>query len=272
MLDGHFFALKKGVSGYVGRFYRDIYTDTPAVAEFKQRGLAGSFMWAADRMVDAAEDMLKSYTKNSNSPSGAVTPNANSVFPVVLMAMSRDYIPTGGDWGGRQVPRQMVKLIDGPDASAYGYKQAMGDVRWQVLVVAADSNSARSIAAQFCLFVGDPANRRFTMPFSWGQYTLDMPVMIESPDLLFSNADLGRPNVTALVADVTLKATFPYLDAPAGTDPNDGSANNPRGYPLVEQIELFHFPVRKHTTVNATGITHDGNMGDKVPPEQETGN
>ncbi len=269
MLDGHFFALKDGASRFIARFYDGVYTDTPAVASFKQRGLAGSFMWAADRMVDAAEDMLRSYTKNSNSASGVVSPNQNSLFPVVLMALSRDYIPTTGDWGGRQVPRQMVKLTDEADASAYGYRQAMGDVRWQILVVAADSNSARSIAAQLCLFLGDPANRRFTMPFEWGQYELDMPVMIETPDLLFSNADLGRPNVTALVADITLKATFPYLDAPAVGDPNDGSLNNPPGYPLVDQIELFHFPVRRHTTVNAAGIARDGDMGGKVPPEQE---
>ena len=267
MLNGHFYALKDGVSRYAGRFYQSIYNDTPAVTEFKQRGLAASFLWAADRMVDAADDMLRSYTKNSNSASGTVTPNKNSVLPVVLMAMSRDYIPTGGDWGGRQVPRRMVKLEGGPDASAYGYKQAMGDVRWQILVVAADANSARSIAAQFCLFIGDPANRRFVMPFKWGQYTLDMPVMLESPDIMFSNADLGRPNVTALVADVTLKVTLPFFDAPAGNEPNDGSSNNPPGYPLVQQVELFHFPVRKHTTVNASGTTHDSNMGDKEPPE-----
>lgn len=268
MQDGHFFALKKGISAYMAAFYAQVYTDTPALAFFKQRGIATAMVWAADRMIDAADDILRAYIKNNNEVESPVPANKNSLLPMMALAISKDYMPTTGDWGGRQVPRQLVKLTDAPDASAYGYRQAMGDIRFQVVIFAVDSPSARSLAAQFCLFVADPANRRFDSPFQFGQYEIDMPTMLETPDIMFSPVDVGRPNISVLAADLTLKTTFPYFDAPAEGEPNDGSNNNPKGYPMVDQVDLYHFPVRHHARVNADGIVHDNDMADKTDPSE----
>ena len=109
----------------------------------------------------------------------------------------------------------MVALEEGPDASVYGYKQARGDVRVQVAILGAESMSAQSLAAQFSLFVGEIKNRRFRVPYKFGQYSFTMPCFLETPDSLFSSVQAENQNMTILVADITLKVTLPFLDAPA---------------------------------------------------------
>lgn len=247
-MNGDFFPLKQAFSEYMARFYAGLYPDTKAMQEYTARGIARSIIWAPDRMVDAAEDMLASYRKNANGPAGT-----NSLLPVIIVAMAKDYIPTGGDWGGRQVGRRLVSLVEG--GSVYGYRQAMGDIRTQVVIIAAESATARSLAAQFCLFVAEIQNRRFYCAHEWGQYRLQMPCMLENPDLYFSAVPTEQPNITLLAADITLKATFPYLDAPKPDEPNDGSGNNPPGYPLVAQVDTFDHVVNVHGTTTQEGTT-----------------
>lgn len=250
----HTLGLKSAFGEYMGRFYAGLYPDTTALERFMQRGLSQSILWAPGRMVDAVEEMLKSYQKNENVPGGQpIKPGAGSPFPVIFAAMAKDYVPSEGSFGGRQVHRQMVALEDGPGASVYGYRQAMGDVRVQVAVLAADDPTARSLAAQFSLFVGEIPNRRFTVRHQWGQYTLELVCMLETPDIMFSKIDPENRGMTILVADLTLKAVFPYLDAPRAGEPNDGTTNNPPGYPLVEQINTLN-----EVTGDAWAVREDG--------------
>lgn len=246
-MNGDFFPLKEAFSEYMKRWYGLLYPDTPGIQEFVGRGLARAIQWAPDRMVDQVEDMLKSYQKNTNSESNVPARGANALFPVVLLAMAKDYTPTGADFGGRQVSRRLVRLADPTDAdpvpSVYGYRQAMGDIRTQVVIMAAESATARSLAAQFSLFVGEIRNRRFTVNHTFGQYTVQMPCMLESPDIMFSNIASGNSNMTILAADLTLKATIPYFDYPKAGEPNDGSTHNPPGYPPVAEVDTFNHVV-----------------------------
>lgn len=250
-MNGNFFDIKAGFSAYMRTFYNGLVADTSGLLEFTGRGIERCLMWASDRMVDDAEAMLASYRKNQNSP----TPDAGALFPVILMAMSKDYVPTTGDWGGRQIGRQMVKIADDPGASIYGYRQAMGDIRTQIAIFAADSQTARSIAAQLALYIGEIPNRRFYYTHKWGQYSLQMPVMLETPDVLFSEVKTDQPNSSILVTDLTLRTVIPYLDAPKAGDPNDGTTNNPPGYPAVEQVNTYNFDSLVNGTVNASGTT-----------------
>lgn len=135
----------------------------------------------------------------------------------------------------------MVKIADdapGDPASVYGYTQAMGDIRTQVVIAGPDEPSARSLAVQFGKWVGAIANRRFYATFAWGQYEVQMPIMLETPDIAFMDIQSDRKNLTMLAADLNLTATFPYFDAPKDGQPNDGSAHNPPGYPVV--LEVAH--------------------------------
>ena len=235
-MNGNTFPVKKAFAGYMIGWYERLFGDTAAVSEFAARGHEKSIMFAPARMVDQIEDMLASYQRNANSTEAG----KNSIFPIVLIAMAKDYVPTGGDWGGRQVSRKMVCLAEptelDPNPSVYGYRQAMGDVRTQVVIIGADEPSAKSLATQFCLYVGDFANRRFEADFVWGQYTLKMPVMIENPDLLFTRQDPDRKNITVLAADVDLKCVFPFPDAPKEGEDNDGSEHDPPGYPVTSVV------------------------------------
>lgn len=215
-------------------FYAQLHADTPAMQEYVQRGAARSIVWSPARMVDAAEEMLAAYQRNANSP----TEGKNSLLPIIVVGMAKDYTPTDGGFGGRQVGRQFVSLTDDCDASVYGYRQAMGDVRAQVVIFAHEEMTARSLAAQFCLWLGDVNNRRFKTAHQWGEYTVTMPVMLESPDTIFQSIDVGHKQLTVLAGDITFKVTIPYFDAPKAGQPNDGSNHNPKGYPRITEVSV----------------------------------
>lgn len=255
-MNGDFHPLKVAFGQYMTRFYAGLFPDTPAMQEFTLRGVSRSIVWAPDRMVDQVEDMLAAYQKNENStPDAPYTPGKNALFPIMFVAMGKDYTASGGDFGGRQVGRQMVALESGAGASVYGYRQAMGDIRVQIVVMAAESGSARSLAAQMALFAGEIKNRRFKVQHKWGQYTLEMTCMLENPDLLFVKIDGENRNMTILAADLTLKAVIPYLDAPKAGEENDGSTNDPPGYPLVEQFNVLNEITQELYVVRDEGIT-----------------
>lgn len=248
-MNGVFFDLKYGLAVYLKRWYDGLIADTPAIAEYSQRGAARSIFLAPDRMVDGVEDMIAAYRKNNNE--GA--PGANSLFPVVMVAVGGDIMPTGGDWGAKQTHRELVFLVDGPGASAYGYRQAMLDVRAQIVICAADVNSARSLATQMLIHVGQPKNRSFRYTHRWHGYDLDMPVVVENTDLLFQRMPSDHPNVTILAADLTLKATIPYIDAPKPGEDNDGKPNVPPGYPIVEQVNSINLTARVRAETSEAG-------------------
>lgn len=262
MSSGDFHDIKAGVSAYMRSWYASLYPDTPGVQEYVLRGIQRGIMWAPGRMVDSVEDMLASYRKFKNSD----TPNAGALLPVVIIAMSKDYTPTGGDYGGKQVGRRMVRVTDEDDASVYGYRQAMGDFRTQVVIMAADVSTATSLASQFSLFLGDIPNRRFTYNHVFGSYTLPMPVMIENPDILFSEIKTDQKNITIMAADITLKTVIPYFDAPGEDDENDGSANVPPGYPVVTTVVNSNTVAQFDSKVEASGILW-GEIGTFDEPE-----
>lgn len=224
--------VKTAVGHYLTRWYNFLAANTQAMQEFTSRGAAKSLMWVPDRMVDAVEEMLASYRKNNTTG----VPGANAKFPVVLIAMSKDFSPVTGDWGRQAGDRMLVRLTDEDNASVYGYRQALMEARLQVALCATDSPTARSLATQFALFVGAVRNRTFYSEFQFGQYVLKMPIQIENPDIAFMSMPGDQTNVSILVGDLTLKITIPYLDAPKAGEPNDGSTNNPPGYPQLSEI------------------------------------
>lgn len=260
-MNGEIHPIKDAFSKYLTNWYSRVFVTTKALEEFVARGSERSMLFAADRMIDAAEDMLKSYQRNNNS----ATPNAGALLPVVIVAMSKDYVPTTGDWGGRQVGRQLIRLDDQPGGSVYGYRQAMGDVRAQVVIFAAEAPTARSLAMQFSQYIGEIGNRRFEADFQWYGYTVKMPVMLETPDTLFQAVDAGVPNITVLAADITLKCVFPYFDAPKAGEPNDGLPNTPPGYPVIGTIVTTNPRAKVESQADATG-TAFGSPGEFDEP------
>lgn len=251
-MNGILYPVKHALGAYMVRWYEGVYPDTNALSEFISRGADKAMTFVPARMVDAVEDMLKSYQKNNTSG----VAGANALFPVVFVGMAKDYTPSGAETGARQMGRQMVALSAEPGSSVYGYRQAMGDVRVQVAILAADALSGESLAAQFSLFIGEVKNRRFSVPYVWGQYSFSMPCVLESPDILFSNVAADSQGMTILVADLTLKMTLPFLDAPKDGEDNDGSTNNPPGYPLVDQINVHNMTSLVNAEVTEAGVEY----------------
>lgn len=246
---GDLYPSKLAFAEYMARWYLTVYGDTRATEEFAQRGAGQAIKLVAGRMIDDVKAMLESYQRDQQGEHGK-----NSKLPIVFIAMARDYTTTGGDWGGRQIPRRLVRLEAGDDSSIYGLRVAMHDMRAQVVVMAADEGSARSLAAQFGLFVGDIANRRFAARHEFGQYVVPANITIENPDLIFGSAGESK-TMTILLADLTLKVTTPYLDAPKPGEANDGTAHNPPGYPVVNSITVRHLDAEHGGLVDDAG-TH----------------
>lgn len=235
-MNGILFPVKEAFSLYLKRWFDDIYVDTESVEEYASRSFDKAVMWAPANMVDAVEDMLKSYQKNNTTG----VPGANAKFPMVIVAMAKDYTPSGGETGVRQMSRRLVSLSEEPGSSVYGYRQAAGDVRVQIVVLAAEPMSGQSIAAQLGLHFGEIRNRRFRVPYKWHQYDFTTPCMLETPDTLFSKVEAENRGMTILVADFTLKIILPFLDAPKPGEANDGTDNDPPGYPVVTQALVMN--------------------------------
>ena len=255
MSNGNIFPVKEAFSAYMVRWYGGLYADTNAIHEYASRGVEKSIIWVPGRMVDAAEEMLAAYRRNDNEG----LPGHRSKLPVVMVGMAKDYAPTPGD-RGRQTPgRQLIKIEDdepGNPASIYGYRQAMGDVRAQVVIFAADEPSARSLATQFGLFIAEFDNRRFKAAFTWGQYTVQMPVTLETPDVAFMEIATDTKNLTILAVDLNLTATIPYFDAPRPGEQNDGTDRNPPGYPWVIEVNSVDEVAGISSTTTSGGVTH----------------
>jgi hypothetical protein len=243
--DGMLMPIKLAFAGYIKTWYNGLYGSTPSINEFIARGAGKSILFAPDRMIDDAEKVLELYRKANISTQGK-----NSLLPVVLIAMARDWQPVAESFGHQVGDRQMVCLTEDADASIYGYRQAMGEVRTQVAIIASDSPTAKGLAAQLSMYIGAIANRRFYSKVTWGDYTLDMPVMIESPQVNWMDVKTGQENITILAGDIQLNCVFPFLDAPGDGEENDGSSHNPPGYPSLSSWSITSHAVNPNYSLN----------------------
>ncbi|WP_219097576.1 hypothetical protein [Pseudomonas sp. UMAB-40] len=233
-LNGSFDQIKIGYAQYLKRWrdglYAD-YTDTKAVKAFMEKPFDQAVKWVAGRMVDDAVAMLEAYQKNTNGPPGKTT-----LFPVLLLAMDDTFVGTGADWGGDQIGRTMQQIEEG--GSWYGYKHVMQDRRLQMVIITSEAGSAQSLAAQLSSFIKEPTNRYFDAVYEFGQYKVPMPQTLESVRIDWMDVKPeGIKNIKILIADVMLKCSIPFFDAPAEGAPNDGSTKIPPGYPSLHIVE-----------------------------------
>lgn len=225
--NGSFVQQQVAFGEYLVRWFGGLYADTPALQEFKSRQVAQAIHWAPSRMIDAAEAMIEQYRKNLNGEKGASTK-----LPAVLVASDDDFVGTGADWGGHHTERQLLQIEEG--GSWYGYRQLMHDRRFQVVIAASESDTAKSIAAQLSAYMKDLKNRYFDARYTFGQYTVPAAIQLETNRIDWMLVKTGdTKNLKVLAADIAVKCVVPVFDAPADAEVNDGSTNNPPGYPLT---------------------------------------
>ena len=227
--------VKKAFGSFLASYYAGIVPTTLPLQEYVARGLALSVVRAPERMVDAAEDMLEKWQRHD-----AGTETRPVQLPVIIFALSKDHTPTGRDYGRQVADQVIVTIPDDPKERAFGLRALAADIRAQVVFFSHDEPSARSLAAQFLLFLDATANRRFTARYTFAGFPLDWPVQVESPELPAVAVQTEAKNLTILAVDVTLKAEVPLFDAPTEDEPNDGQGvpgtDDPSGYPLVTRV------------------------------------
>jgi hypothetical protein len=230
-MNGSFIQQKEAFGWYLLDWFKAIYADTSAVRDFKERRPAQAMQWASGRMLDKVEAMLAQYRKNENGPPGATTK-----LPVLLLATDDDFLGTGADWGGHHTGFERVQILEG--GSWYDYRQDMHDRRIQLVIVASDGDSAKSLAAQLSAFMQEPHRRYMDAKYKFGQYEVPAPMQLETKRIDWMKVDVDQKNIKILAADVALKCVVPIFRAPAEGEPNDGSTNVPPGYPTIQTVNM----------------------------------
>lgn len=221
-------------------FYNSVVPTTGSLQEYVSRGYATSVGWTKDRLVDDAEAMLESYYKNDTNDGPTQPPE----LPVILMATEKTYIPSGRDYTRQVTVDDNLWLILPNDVKerAFDIKVMAGDIRAQLAIFAHTPDTARSLAAQFLLYVDSPFRRRFNASYEFAGQGIDgWPVQIETPDIPASDIKVeGIKNMTILAIDITLHASIPLFGAPKEGDPNDGKGipgtDDPAGHPVVVEV------------------------------------
>ncbi|MNO45298.1 hypothetical protein D3C76_355620 [compost metagenome] len=236
--------VKVGLGEFLQGFYGQVAPTTRSLQEFVGRGFPYCFAWAPARMVDLAGDMLAAWQRNDTGQAPTRPPK----LPAVLVAVAKDYTPTGRDFT-TQIADPVDVMIPGDDKARYfQMKLVAGDVRAQVAIAASDEPTAKSLAAQFLLYLDSPSRRAFSARYPFAGIDHEFPVQIEAPDNPAMNIETGSKNVTMLAIDLTLKCSVPLFLAPGEGEPNDGKGvpgtADPAGFPLVEEINRTEHEVR----------------------------
>jgi len=228
--DGTFIQQKLAFGSYMIEWFNGLYTDTAALTEFKARPVAQAIQWAPSRMIDEAESMLAAFRKNENGPPGSTTK-----LPIVLLATDDDFLGTGADWGGAHTDFELVQILK--DGSWYEHREVNHDRRIQVVIVASESDTAKSIAAQLSAYLQQPKHRYFDSTYQFGQYAVPAGNQLETKRVDWMQIKTEAKNIKILAGDIALKCVVPIFRAPGVGEPNDGTTNNPPGYPLVRLVQ-----------------------------------
>lgn len=230
--------VKAAFGRYIGEFYASLVPTTKPMHEFVTRGLDKACVWAPGRMIDQVEEMISAWQRNDTEQGPTKPPK----LPVVIVAMAKDYIPTGRDYG-RQIAEPLDVIIpDDAKERCFGLRVMSGDFRTQVAICAADEPTAKAIASQFVLFLDASGNRRFFAQYAFAGMDLPFPVQLETPEIPAISVQTGNKNLTVLALDLTLKASIPLFSEPTADQYNDGKgtpghAVDPAGYPLVIEVD-----------------------------------
>lgn len=231
--------VKEAFGQFMGRYYATLAPTTKPLQEYVARGVAKSIAWAPARMIDAAEEMLSLWMRSDIHDAPTRPPD----MPAILVAVAKDYTPTGRDYTRQVADREMVVIPTDQKERIFGLRAVAGDIRAQIVIFATDEPTAHSLAAQFGLFLDATPNRRFTARYVFASQQMDWPVQVELPDVPAMNIPTEAKNLTVLAIDITLRAEIPLFDAPKAGDANDGKGTpgdvaDPAGYAVVQEIGI----------------------------------
>lgn len=233
---------------YLQRFFAQV-VPTNKQLELFTKSTFGEVVWLAPgRMIDDAEEMLAKYRKKDVR--GKATNSYRA--PVMISAFARDYTPTGRDYTRQIADMEYITFPEDPKERVFGLKLISGDLRVQTCIFAQEEPTARSLAAQFCLYIDSVEGRRFKARYPFAGFDSEWPVQLDSPDTAGVLVQTGEKNMTILAIDLNLHCAVPLFYAPKTAEEADnkgslGDAADPAGFRTVQTI---NYPLRCHRAAN----------------------
>ena len=231
--------VKAALGAYMSGFYARIRPTTKPLNEYIARGMPYSVVMAPTKLVDEVEKMLLAWQRNDTYT--ATTRPAK--LPVIFVGVAQDYTPTSREYT-RQISNPIDVALPGDSLNrVFKLSTIAGDIRAQIAFVAAEEPTAKSLAAQFALYIDAPQNRRFLVPWTFAGATNNWACTLETPETPASRVQTENYDCVILVMDLTLRTTVPLFEAPGVGDPNDGQGtpgtDNPAGYPVALEVNDY---------------------------------
>lgn len=236
-----FLPLKIALAEYMGRFKQSLVNtalDTLAVQDFNSRDLKSSIVFAPSRMVDAVEDILSAWRKNTNANQAQST----AFLPVIAIAIARDYTPASPSQGPLLGDAIDIKLPNYPDERNLKLELLRGQMRVQVVVIAPDDSTAKSLIARFCHFVRRYDNRGFDAVYRLAGVDDAWFNTWDTQDIYPMSVSVQQTNIAIQKVDLLLNVAIPLVYGASASEANSGigagTLDNPFGYPVLTQINL----------------------------------
>jgi hypothetical protein len=224
--------IELGLAAYMAGYHASIVPGTQSMQEFASRPLAQSIAWVPGRIVEDVEAIIAEWRKNDNTGE----PGLSSLLPVVLIGLSKDFLPVLPEFG-IAVAETHFAFPDDELQRAYKVSTVTNEYRGQLVFIAAEVATAHSLMLNFNRWTTrGPLGRRFKCEYEFAGFKTQWPAVFEAIDYGAVDAKTEQTNLTVLVADFTLRATVPTFTAPKSGEANDGKAA-PAGYPVVVEIE-----------------------------------
>lgn len=237
-----FLPIKIALGEYMARYKQSFavtYNDSQAVEDFSTRHLAKSIVYAPSRMGDAVEEILSLWRKNTNDD---VKPQSTAFLPVVIVAIARDYTPLSPSHGMMLGDAIDVKIPNYPDERSLKLEVIRGQLRVQVVVIASEDSSTKSLMARFCHFVRSYDNRGFDAVYNLAGFNESWFNTWDSQDIYPQSIPIAQTNLAIQKVDLLLNIAIPMVYGAASGQPNSGigtgTPNDPFGYPVLTQINM----------------------------------
>lgn len=243
--------IKQGFGLYMGEYFRQLMPTHAAIMDMRQRGLNKSIILAPDRMIDALNEQLAYYREHSNKVA-----MAQAQLPVILVAMSKDAIPSMADFAVQPASPRFVCFPSDERRRVFKLQTAIMERRVQLAFLGSEEGSVRSLAAQFILFSARPEYRRMNATYHLIQGVVEpFPVNLETSENPAANVKLDQDNLTALTIDLTLKETVPFLITPESERGEFGPDSD--GYNVVQGVTLNDRTANVYEHITAKTQGHD---------------
>lgn len=254
--------VKLAIGDVMGTYFSRLRPTTKKMPEFCSRPLEKAIAWCPARMIDQAEDMLAAWRKNATDLEDDVTASQGfGRLPAIAVAMDKSFASIDDIYTAE---KEWVQLPNDPKERWFQVESTSGEIRVQVAFFAEDEPTARSLAAQFMMFMKRRELLDARVTFCFAGLPQYWPLNISTSSLSASNVATEANNLTILVVDFSIKPVIPFYDAPKAGEYHDDKGvpgtDDPAGYPVVRYFkrEPFEPSIGEYVSVHGSMDYQEG--------------